>query len=240
MKRIFKTIGVIFLLFLTMTLIYWLSIIFPHLFFQSEQFENLHIYHHGKSDDVRKVGEKTLAKIRKSSLYNPDATYCVFLTDSANEYAYFTTLWRHSGGVFVIYANGNIFIRPSLIEQDRLISPTGATVAQDRPLNYFIAHEVAHAMEYEKLGFSKYNALNQWVREGIADHIGRDNFNFDEMLENHRNNLPMMNYKQSGLYLEYQLLVEYMFKYKGANTDSLLNENPNESEVKNEMQSLTK
>ena len=139
-----------------------------------------------------------------------------------------------------MYANGNMFIRPSLTEQDRLISPTGATVAEDRPLNYFIAHEVAHAMEYNNLGFSKYNALNQWVREGIADHIGRDKFDFDKMLENYRNNLPMMNYKQSGLYLEYQLLVEYMFKYKGANVESLLQENPSETEIKNEMQNLTK
>jgi len=236
MKKRIKTIGVIFLLLLTVTLIYWLSITFPYLFFQLEQVENLHVYHHGKSDDVRKVGEKALAKIRKSSLYNSDAAYCVFLTDSANEYAYFTTLWRHSGGIFVIYANGNIFIRPSLIEQDRLISPIGATIAGDRPLNYFIAHEVAHAMEYEKLGFSKYNALNEWVREGVADHIGRDNFDFDKMIENHRNQLPIMNYKQSGLYLEYQLLVEYMFKYKGATAESLLEENPDESEVKNEMQ----
>jgi hypothetical protein len=240
MKKIFKAIGKIFLLFLTMTLVYWLSITFPHLFFQFEQFENLHVYHHGKSDAVKRVGEKALAKIKKSSLYNPDTTYRVFLTDSANEYAYFTTLWRNSGGVFLMYANGNMFIRPSLTEQDRLISPTGVTVAEDRPLNYFIAHEVAHAMEYEKLGFSKYNALNQWVREGIADHIGRDKFDFDKMLENYRNNLPMMNYKQSGLYLEYQLLVEYMFKYKAANVESLLEKNPSEREVKNEMQNLTK
>ena len=240
MKKIFKTIGKIFLLFLTMTLVYWLSITFPHLFFQFEQFENLHLYHHGKSVEVRRVGEKALAKIKKSSLYNPDMTYRVFLTDSANEYAYFTTLWRNSGGVFLMYANGNIFIRPSLIEQDRLISPTGTIVAEDRPLNYFIAHEVAHAMKYEKLGFSKYNALNEWVREGVADHIGRDNFDFDKMLENHRNQLPIMNYKQSGLYLEYQLLVEYMFKYKGATAESLLEENPDESEVKNEMQNWRK
>lgn len=60
------------------------------------------------------------------------------------------------------------------------------------------------------------------------------------MLENYRNNLPMMDYKQSGLYLEYQLLAEYMFKYKGANVESLLEKNPSETEVKNEMQNLTK
>jgi len=240
MKKIFKTIGKLSLLFLTFTLIYWLSITFPHFFFQSEHYENLHVYHHGKSDDVTKVGEKVLTKIKNSSLYNPDTTYRIFLTDSAIEYAYFTTLWRNSGGAFVIYANGNIFIRPSLIEQDRLISPSGAMVAEDRPLNYFIAHEVAHAMEYEKLGFTKYNALNQWVREGLADYIGRDKFDFDEMLENYRKNLPMMDYKQSGLYLEYQLMVEYMFKYKGADAESLLKENPSESEAENDLQSFNK
>jgi len=239
MKRIRKTIGVITLLLLTMTLVYWLSITFPHLFFQSEQFENLHIYHHGKAE-VKTVGERALAKIKKSSLYNPAATYRVFLTDSADEYAYFTTLWRNSGGVFLIYANGNVFIRPSIVERDKLISPTGELVAEDRPLNYFIAHEVAHAMTYEKIGFSKYNALNQWVREGIADYIGRDEFDFDKMLENNRNELPLTDYKQSGLYLEYQLLVEYMFKYKAATVESLLEQNPNEREVENEMRSLTK
>jgi hypothetical protein len=240
MKKIFKTIGKIFLLFLTITLIYWLSITFPYFFFQSEKFENLHVYHHGKSDDVKKVGERAFAKIKKSSLYNSNTTYRVFLTDSANEYAYFTTLWRNSGGVFLICANGNIFIRPSLIEQDRLISPTGEVVAKARPLNYFIAHELTHAMTYEKLGFSKYNSLNQWIREGIADYVGRDEFDFDEMLENYRNNLPVMDYKQSGLYLKYQLLVEYSFRYKGYNAESLLEHNPGEQEIENELRSSTK
>jgi hypothetical protein len=49
-----------------------------------------------------------------------------------------------------------------------------------------------------------------------------------------------MSYKKSGLYLEYQLLVEYMFKYKGVSAEFLLQENPSESEVKNEMQNLIK
>jgi len=68
----------------------------------------LHVYHHWKSDDDRKVGEKALSKIKKSSLYNPDTNYRMFLTDSANEYDYFKALFRHKGGVYLIYANGNI------------------------------------------------------------------------------------------------------------------------------------
>ncbi|MBA3784455.1 MAG: hypothetical protein H0X15_02795 [Acidobacteria bacterium] len=239
MKKISKAIVKIFVAFLLIVIVYLIMISFPQVFFNSRQFENLKVYHHGNAD-VTTASEKALAKIKKSSLYNPNSEYEVFLTDSDAEHTFFTSIWRGSYGVYLLFANGNIFIRPSLIEQDRLIKPDGNLVAEDRPLNYFIAHEVAHAMEYEKLGFSKYNALNQWVREGIADHIGRDKFDFDEMLENYRNNLPLMDYKQSGLYLEYQLLVEYKFKYKAANPESLLEENPSETEVKNEMQNLTK
>lgn len=234
MKRIFRKLRVVFLLFSAVVVLYWISICFPQLFFQSERIENLHIYHHGKSG-VRVVGERALTKIKKSSLYNPETTYRVFLTDSANEYAYFTSLWRNSGGVFLIFANGNIFIRPSLVEQDRIISPTNTIVEEARPLNYFIAHEAAHAMQYKKLGFSNFMALNEWVREGIADYIARDEFDYDRMLADYRNNLPLMDRKKSGLYLKYQLLVEYMFRYKSADVESLLRQNPGEAEVENEL-----
>jgi len=48
-----------------------------------------------------------------------------------------------------------------------------------------------------------------------------------------------MDYKQSGLYLEYQLLVEYMFKYKGANAEWLLEQNLSESDIEKQLQNLT-
>lgn len=235
MRKFVKIIGKILLVFLTVLLIYWLLIAFPYFFFEFESVENLHVYYHGKSADVKKTSAKALAKIKKSSIYRSDATYRVFLTDSAAEYAFYTTLWRNSGGVFLIFANGNIFIRPSDIEGDRLFSPTGTPVAEDRPLNYFIAHEAAHRMEYDKLGFIDYNSLNVWIREGVADYIARDNFDFARMLENYRNNLPIMDYNQSGLYLEYQLLVEFVFRYKGASVESILEQNPSEIEVENQL-----
>lgn len=239
MKKAIKLVGKVFLGFLLFSFIYWFVISFPQLFFKSEKFENLYIYHHGSSE-ISAVGQKALVKIKKSSLYNPNAVYRVYLTNSAAEYAFFTNYFHNTGGGFSIFANGNIFIRPSLIEEDRLINPSGNIVAEDRPLNYFIAHETTHAMEYDKLGFSKYLALNEWIREGIADKTGRDKFDFDEMLENYKNNAPMMDRWKSGLYLKYQLLVEYSFKYKSLDTESLLEQNPTESEIEAELQKLQK
>jgi hypothetical protein len=238
MRKFLKYVVRFLLLLFGVALIYWLLIVFPHMFFRLERVENLYLYHHGEPEKARIVGARALTKIKRSGLYNPQATHRVFLTASANEYAFFTSLWRGSGGVFLIFARGNIFIRPSVIEQDRLIAPSGETVAEDRPLNYFIAHEAAHAMSYEKLGFSKYNALHQWVREGVADHIARDNFNFEQMLENYREDLPLMDHRKSGLYLKFQLFVEHALRHQNQTVETLLERNPSETEIAAALESL--
>lgn len=231
MRKVLKYLGRFLLVLLGGFLIYWLLIMFPQAFFRLEKVENLYVYHHADAPGVRVVGERALAKLKQSELYDPASRYRVFLTGSAGEYAFYTSLWRGSGGVFLIFANGNIFIRPSIVEQDRLVAPSGNLVAEDRPLNYFIAHEAAHAIVYEKVGFTKYNALNAWVREGVADRIARDRFDFERMLENYREELPLMNPQKSGLYLKYQLLVEFALRHQNHTVMSLLEQNQPETEI---------
>ncbi len=237
MKKIFKLTGKILAAFLLTVFIYWLVISFPQIFFKSEQFENLYIYHHGNADSGA-VGNRTLMKIKASGLYQQNTIYRVFITDSETEHAFFTSFWSGSFGVYLLFANGNIFLRPSLIEQDRLIKPDGNLVSEDRPLNYFIAHEVTHQMEYEYLGFSKYLALNVWIREGIADKIGRDRFDFPEMLDKYKSSAREMNPALSGLYLKYQLLVEYTLRDKNFDINLLLEANPVESQVEAKLANL--
>jgi hypothetical protein len=224
LKKIVKISGA----FLMLVFLYWLTISFPQMFFRWAEFENLHIYYHGEKD-VSAVGTQALAKIKRSSLYNPNDVYRVFLTDSAVEYGYFTSFWRSSGGVFLVVANCNTFIRPSLVAEDRLISPAGKIVAEDRPLNYYVAHEATHAMEFNRLGWSKYLALNVWIREGVADYVGRDEFDFAAMLEKYRAGASQMNPAESGLYLKYQLLVEFALKDENSTVDALLESNADEA-----------
>jgi hypothetical protein len=240
MKKFFRYAAGFFKILLTAFFFYLLTLIFPDVFFRLEKVENLYLYHHSEPEKVRAVGEKALAKIKRSSLYNPDAVYRVYLTSSPGEYAYFTNFWRKTGGVFVILANGNIFIRPSLIEEDRVIGPSGKVVAEDRPLNYFIAHEAAHAMTLEKLGTTKYLALNEWIREGYADKIGRDRFDFDEMFSAYQKQMPFMDRQKSGLYLKHQLLIEFALSHKGFDIESLLEQNPGEAETEAELKQLVK
>jgi hypothetical protein len=55
------------------------------------------------------------------------------------------------------------------------------------------------------------------------------------MLENYRENLPLMDPRQSGLYLKYQLLVEYAIRHRNLDVDSLLEKNPSEAEIETEL-----
>lgn len=238
MKRFWKTGGKIFGAILLFVFIYWLTVAFPQVFFRRAEFGNLYVYYHGEKN-VAAIGEKSLLKIRRSPFYDSQVVYRVFLTDSAGEYAYFTSYWHKTGGVFLLFADGNIFIRPSLIDEDRLISPSGNVVAEDRPLNYFIAHEVTHAMTFNKLGVRKYLALNEWIREGIADRTGRDKFDFDEMLGRYRSDAPEMDRRKSGLYLRYQFFVEFALRYKNFDEVSLVEQNPPEQEIEDELKYFT-
>ncbi|HEY8559903.1 MAG TPA: hypothetical protein VIL74_05840 [Pyrinomonadaceae bacterium] len=240
MRKLLRYAAGITLIFPAALFIYWLALVFPQPFFRLERVENLYLYHHADADKVRAVGERALAKIKRSGFYNPSAVYRVFLTDSSVEYAFYTSRWRNSGGVFLIFANGNIFIRPSLIGDDRLIGPGGQLVAEDRPLHYFIAHEAAHAMQYEKLGFSKYTALDEWVREGVADRVGRDAANYGELLAKYRAGDASMDRNKSGLYLKYLLLVEYALREKGLTPESLLERNPSEAGIEEELKNSGK
>lgn len=238
MKNAFRYFGAAFFIFFALLFVYWLLLCYPQLFFRQEQVGNLHIYHHSDPTSVKIVGERALEKIKKSTLYDSSVIYRVFLTDSTAEYAFFTTLWRGSGGVFLIFARGNIFIRPSKPALDRLIAPTGELVGADRPLNYFIAHEAAHAMTYEKIGFTRYNALHDWVREGIADRIARESFDYEENLKKFRSGAKELNPAASGLYLKYQLLVEYALKYRRFNEEKLLEANPDGSIFEAELKDI--
>jgi hypothetical protein len=91
-----------------------------------------------------------------------------------------------------------------------------------RPLAYFIAHEVTHAMTMDRLGFG-FRALTPFQTEGYADYAaraqpvdlraGRDALNRDAL---------EMDPTRSGLYDRYRLLVAYELQKRGLSVEQLL------------------
>jgi len=122
-------------------------------------------------------------------------------------------LFNHNykvGGVSYPWLTGNVFLRDAHIEDNRLLDSRGQPVSADRSLDYFIAHEVTHAMTGRVLGALDYARLPEWIREGYADYVGKGRaFDYDAAAQLYLDRAPAMDRWRSGLYLRYHLLVAY-------------------------------
>lgn len=208
--------------------LYLLTLFFPGIFFKDiVQVENLKLYSNGeKQENVISVANIALSKIKNSPLYDPQLVYKVFLCDTVFCFTYFANTNKNVGGIAYIYFNGNTFIRPSDVTQNKIIRASGVLLDDpDRPLSYYIAHEVTHAMTVNEVGRLRYFNLPVWVQEGYADYVAKGSLNFEDARERLRSNEREFNPEESGLYLRYHLMVQYLLEEKGATVEELLQNN---------------
>ncbi|MBO3759870.1 hypothetical protein [Ciceribacter sp. L1K22] len=117
------------------------------------------------------------------------------------------------GGISDVYLAGNIFIRPSDIGRNAIFPPASWRFSlADRPLSYFIAHEITHLDEVAALGRLAYWRTPAWLLEGYADHIGKGS-NVDRVIaaDALRREAPQMD-PRNGVYNRYQLAVELLLE----------------------------
>ena len=167
--------------------------------------------------------DDVLARVSRSPLYDAGRTHHVFLCDSQGVFALFALWNRKVGGVAQIYLGGNVFLRPSSIERNRLIGPSGDDKPGERTLAYFIAHEVTHAMTGDRVGRRRYHGLAAFQQEGYADYVAFarpvDFARGRQLLER---DAPEMSPRRSGLYLRYELMVAHLLERRGMTVDELL------------------
>jgi hypothetical protein len=170
------------------------------------------------------IAEAVRARVATSPFYSASDTYDVYLCDTPELFAFVSVLHPRAGGVSQIYLTGNAFIRPSLIEDDRVLGPMGNVVPGERTLTYFIAHEVTHTMVARRIGRVAYHHLAAWQQEGYADHVGKapGDFDFDAALAAFRRDDKELDPARSGLYKRYQLLTEYSLRVLAQTPEELL------------------
>jgi hypothetical protein len=161
-------------------------------------------------------------RIARSPFFAADDRYDVFLCDTPALYAVMS-LKPGSGGVASVYLGGNVFLRPSALDRDRLIGSSGKDVPGDRSLSYFIAHELAHTMLARRIGRLAYHALAAWQQEGYADYVGKAGaFDYAAVLAAFRAGERELDPQRSGLYLRYHLLVAHALERQGITPEELL------------------
>ncbi len=221
MKRTFKLSALFIFLVLAC---YALCLRFPEPFFEHHvAHENILLY----SD--RPIPGEALAilkdvrqRLAKSDIYDPARKYRVFICNRPGRFLFFANFKYRVGGINYELFNGNSFLRRANIRHDRLIGPSGNEVPGARTLAYFIAHEIMHGVTAARTNIFNYYRLPKWIKDGYADYIARERFDFGENLAKFKNGSREMDPQQSGLYLKYHLFVAYLLDIKKIGTGKLL------------------
>ena len=172
------------------------------------------------------------AKLATSPLYSSAQVYNIFICNSRWRQMLFFNKDYGVGGVAPHPVTANVFLRDALIEDNRLISPGGTPVAGDRTLDYFIAHEITHQLTGHAIGPVRYFKLLQWVREGYADYVGKgSSFDYDKARRAFLEGVPEMDWKRSGLYWRFNLLVAQVLDHQHWSVMQLLQHPPSEESV---------
>jgi hypothetical protein len=171
------------------------------------------------------------AKLARSPLFDPAQRYDVYLCSTAWRWSLFTGGNAQSGGV-THPITGSVFLRRPAFDRNRATQASGREAPGERTLDYYLAHEVGHAMTGRALGPLAAWRLPAWVREGYADYLGRGpGFDPDDARAALLGAPRVASRAQSGQYLTYALLVAQLLEREGWTVERLLHEPPPRDEV---------
>ncbi len=167
-------------------------------------------------DAGRKLLDQVQAKLMKSAVYSADVTYSALIGNSGWRRALYFFGDGQAGGLTYYPWSTNVFLSGGVVEENRKTSPTGKADVLGRGLDHFIAHEIAHDLTGELIGWQRMRDLPVWVREGYAEYIGSSGgFDYDEALRAYLEHAPEMSMPPAVPYRRYNLLVAYLLEHKG-------------------------
>lgn len=183
----------------------------------------------GVLDDVTR-------RISRSAIYSPDQRFRIFICNDPWRLALYSQ--RFSGGIGGMADTGftrNVYIRSADIARNRLIPPSGwdAVKMADRPLSYYLAHELAHVMESRAFGRGSAVRYPIWLNEGYADYVAKaGEFDMVQNAADLRAGALAMDPKASGLYLRHHLEVAYLLDRKRRSIRQLYADPPEEATLR--------
>jgi len=214
--------------FLTITIFagYTLLLCVPQAFFSySVRAEGITVYVDRPTSDsaAREVLRLSLQKLATSPLYRRNPAASVYVCNSRWRQLLFFNKYYGVAGLSPYPLTTNVFLRDASFENNRLISPRGVPVPGDRTLDYFVAHEVTHELTGRLVGPWRFYQMPQWVREGYADYVGKGaSFNYAVARRSFLAGTFEMDFRRSGQYRRFHLLVAYLLDHQGWTVDRLL------------------
>ena len=228
-----------FLVLTTLSAVYMLLLAFPQPLF-AYQLEHAGIVVHARRpipEAMKGTLERVRSRLDRSPVFDGAAPAHIFICEPQWVFAIFARQNYRVGGVADGFVGRNVFLRESDMDHDRLIGPSGQPVAADRPLSYFIAHELTHIAVSTRVGRIGYAQMPQWVDDGYADYVARD-IDLAKSLDGLKNDVRELDPRRSGLYLRYQLMVSFLLNVRGLAMSDLLQRRDDGAAILGELRSL--
>jgi len=177
--------GIVFL-----GLIYILTLFFPQPFFKNKlTVGEVTVYSDEDIPTIKMTEILTTAqeRVRKSVIYKKGVKQNIFVANNIWRWRYFSNRLSQVGGLNYVILTHPIFLRKVDIENNRLDGNSGKVAAGDRTLDYFIAHEMTHTLEFQSMDWYKYPFQTNWVLEGYCDYVAHDSKSHEEYLDHYIN-----------------------------------------------------
>jgi hypothetical protein len=213
-------------------------LIYPNFLFGNHYiYKNFDVYSDQKIPvEINAILDEVLVRIRKSELYDNKNRFSIYFCNSSWRLSLFTRN-PNIGGLVNQGISNNIFIRESEIEKNKIVSPSkGQEIAlvEERPLTYFIAHEITHSLQ-TKLDRFMYISTPEYIVEGYADYIGKgSSIDYKKYVKDFKENDFTMN-PNSGLYNKYHLMIAYLMDIQGMSFREIVHQKINIEEIDQEL-----
>lgn len=183
MKTVYKIARIIVLSALALITIYILTLAYPQPFFQHHvTVGSITIYSDEElPSEINQIAQTAEERIKKSEIYKKNSKFRIFIANDYRRWRYFSNFNHRAGGLSYI-GIANIFLRKVDIKNNRLYGNSGKVAAGDRTLDYFLAHEITHQLEFMSMPWYKYSLKENWLLEGYSEYIAHDSQNYEEAL----------------------------------------------------------
>lgn len=184
---------------------------------------------------IEPVLDDVTRRWRTSPLYAPTTPARIFICNEPwRMWLYGMHFSTRFGGVADVWLTRNVVIRAADIEANRIVPPGLGPIADaaQRPLSYFIAHELTHSDVSRRFGRTVILRYPEWLLEGYADYIGKGgDFDYAANRAAFIAGAPEMDRDKSGLYRGYHLKVAYLLDKQGWTLQQLFDRPPAAEEL---------
>lgn len=186
-------------------------------------------------DEISHVLDDVTRRLRTSTVHDRSTPVEIFFCNEPWRLGFFgRSFSTQMGGAADTWLTRQVFIRASDIASNRIHTPTGRPLADaaQRPLSYYIAHEITHSDTSRRFGRTIMLRYPQWLVEGYADYVGKGgDFDFEENRALFAAGAAALDHDRSGLYREFHLKVAYLLDKKGWTLEQVFANPPDEKEL---------